>query len=60
MYRTIADTKEAILSGKSVSAIVEDGLIKIDSHHHLNAFVEVFSASARIAALEIDKKINNS
>tara|TARA_B110000285_G_scaffold151356_1_gene168958 strand:- start:6651 stop:8051 length:1401 start_codon:yes stop_codon:yes gene_type:complete len=57
MYRTIADTKEAILSGKSVSAIVEDGLIKIDSHHHLNAFVEVFSASARIAALEIDKKI---
>ena len=59
MFRTIADIKQAIQSGTSAASIVEESLSRIDAHKDLNAFVEVFSASARETALEIDDKIKN-
>lgn len=59
MFRTIADINKAIQSGTSVASIVEESLSRIDAHKDLNAFVEVFSASARETALEIDDKIKN-
>ena len=57
MFRTIADIKQAIESGTSATSIVEQSLSRIAECHDLNAFVEVFSGSAREAALKIDDKI---
>ena len=59
MFKTIADIKQAIQSGTSVASIVEESLDKIAAFNDLNAFVEVFSDSARDAALKIDDKIKN-
>ena len=59
MFRTIADINKAIQSGTSAASIVEESLSIIDEHKDLNAFVEVFSASARKTALKIDEKIKN-
>ncbi len=59
MFRTIADIKQAIKSGTSAASIVEESLSKIAECNDLNAFVEVFSDSAREAALIIDEKIKN-
>lgn len=59
MFRTIADIKQAIKSGTSAASIVEESLSKIAECNDLNAFVEVFSDSAREAALTIDEKIKN-
>jgi len=56
MYRTIADTKEAIQSGTSAVSIVERSLSRIASEKELNAFVEVFSDSAMATAQRVDKK----
>lgn len=57
MFRTIADIKQAIQSGTSAASIVEESLSRITECNDLNAFVEVFSDSAREAALKIDDKI---
>jgi len=59
MFRTIADIKLAIESGSSAMSIVEESLSRINKFKHLNAFVEVFSDTAREAALKIDVKIKN-
>ena len=59
MFRTIADIKHAIESGTSAASIVEESLSRIEKFKHLNAFVEVFSDTAREAALKIDIKIKN-
>ena len=59
MFRTIADIKQAIQSGTSAASIVEESLSRITECNDLNAFVEVFSDSAREAALKIDDKIKN-
>tara|TARA_B100001287_G_scaffold276570_1_gene287930 strand:- start:2970 stop:4373 length:1404 start_codon:yes stop_codon:yes gene_type:complete len=59
MFRTIADIKQAIESGTSVTSIVEESLSRIAECADLNAFVEVFSDSAREVALKIDDKIKN-
>ena len=59
MYRTIKEVKEALLSGESVLSITEYFLGKIDEHKHLNAFLEVFTDSAKEQAQIVDEKINN-
>lgn len=57
MYSSIAATRKALHSGKSVLSIVEHFLKEIDNRNELNAFLEVFSSSARSEALRIDQKI---
>lgn len=59
MYRTIKEVKEALLSGESVLSITEHFLSKIDEHKHLNAFLEVFTDSAKEQAQIVDEKIKN-
>ena len=59
MFRTIADIKQAIESGTSAASIVEESLSRIAECNDLNAFVEVFSDSAREEALKIDDKIKD-
>ncbi len=57
MYSSIAATRKALHSGKTVLSIVEHFLREIDDRKELNAFLEVFSSSARSEALRIDQKI---
>ena len=59
MYRTIKEVKEALLSGETVLSITEYFLGKIDEHKHLNAFLEVFTDSAKVQAQIVDEKIKN-
>ena len=59
MYRTIKEVKEALLSGETVLSITEYFLAKIDEHKHLNAFLEVFTESAKEQAQIVDEKIKN-
>lgn len=57
MFRTYAEVKQAISSGKSVLSIVEHYLGAIREQEHLNAFLEVFEDSAREQARRVDEKI---
>ena len=57
MYRTIAEIQSALHSGKSALDLVEEHLVRIKAHQHLNAFLEVFETSAREQAMVIDAKI---
>ena len=59
MYRTIKEVKEALLSGETVLSITEYFLAKIDEYKHLNAFLEVFTESAKEQAQIVDEKIKN-
>jgi len=59
MYSSIAATRKALHSGKSVLSIVEHFLKEIDDRKELNAFLEVFSTSARSEALRIDQKVKD-
>jgi aspartyl-tRNA(Asn)/glutamyl-tRNA(Gln) amidotransferase subunit A len=59
MYRTIKEVKEALLSGESVLSITEYFLGKIEEHKHLNAFLEVFTDSAKEQAQIVNQKIKN-
>ncbi len=59
MYRTIKEVKEAVLSGETVLSITNYFLEAIDKNRHLNAFLEVFTESARQQALIVDEKIKN-
>ena len=59
MYRTIKEVKEALLSGETVLSITEYFLNKIDENKHLNAFLEVFTDSAKEQAQIVDDKIKN-
>lgn len=57
MYRTFAEVKSAISSGKTVVSIVNEYLERIESHKELNAFLEVFNDSALENARLVDEKI---
>ena len=57
MYKTIADIKQALGSGQSVSSIVESSISNIKGKSSLNAFVEIFEDSARSSAVKVDEKI---
>lgn len=57
MYKTIADIKQALRAGQTVSSIVESSISNIKGKSSLNAFVEIFEDSARAAALKVDEKI---
>lgn len=59
MLRTYAEVQNAIASGVSVMSILEDYLGQIREKEHLNAFLEVFEASAKAKAVEVDEKIKN-
>lgn len=59
MYRTIKEVKEALLSGETVLSITQYFLNKIDENKHLNAFLEVFTDSAKEQAQIVDEKIKN-
>lgn len=57
MYKTIADIKQALGAGQTVSSIVESSISNIKGKSSLNAFVEIFEDSARAAAVKVDEKI---
>ena len=59
MYKTIADIKQALGAGQTVSSIVESSISNIKEKSSLNAFVEIFEDSARAAAVRVDEKIKN-
>lgn len=59
MLRTYAQVKEALASGKTVASILDDYLDAIEKNKDLNAFLEVFEASAKSQAKQIDEKIKN-
>ena len=57
MYKTIADIKQALVAGQTVSSIVESSISNIKEKSSLNAFVEIFEDSARSSAVKVDEKI---
>ena len=57
MYKTFAEVKSALSSGKSVLEVVEFYLDNIQKQSELNAFLEVFEAGAREQAIRVDEKI---
>ncbi|MGB1507420.1 MAG: Asp-tRNA(Asn)/Glu-tRNA(Gln) amidotransferase subunit GatA [Crocinitomicaceae bacterium] len=57
MYKTIADIRQALAAGETVSSIVESSISNIKGKSSLNAFVEIFEDSARSSALIVDEKI---
>jgi len=59
MYRTIQEVKEALLSGETALSITNYFLNNIEKNSHLNAFLEVFSDSAKEQAQIVDQKIKN-
>ena len=59
MYSTFAEVKTALSSGVTVLNILESYLSEIEKTKDLNAFLEVFTDSAKIQAQEIDVKIKN-
>jgi aspartyl-tRNA(Asn)/glutamyl-tRNA(Gln) amidotransferase subunit A len=56
MNKTFAEVKSALASGSSVLNIVESYLSSIQQHSDLNAFLEVFEASAKEQAIRVDEK----
>lgn len=59
MLRTYADVKKAISSEDTVLDILEGYLAAIEANEDLNAFLEVFEASARVQANRVDEKLKN-
>lgn len=59
MFRTFAEVKQAISSGDTVMGILEHYLENIERRKDLNAFLEVFTESAREQAARVDEKIRN-
>jgi aspartyl-tRNA(Asn)/glutamyl-tRNA(Gln) amidotransferase subunit A len=59
MYKTFAEVKDALSSGVSVLDIVEKYLDQIKERPELNAFLEVFTETAKEQAAIVDKKIND-
>ena len=57
MYKTIADIRQALGAGETVSSIVESSISNIKGKSSLNAFVEIFEDSARSSAVKVDEKI---
>ena len=59
MLHTYADVKKALSSGDTVLNILEGYLAAIEANKDLNAFLEVFDASAREKAIQVDEKLKN-
>jgi aspartyl-tRNA(Asn)/glutamyl-tRNA(Gln) amidotransferase subunit A len=60
MYSSLRQIKQALAEGEtSCVDLVDHYLERIESLNHLNAFVEVFTDSAKKQAIEIDEKIKN-
>jgi aspartyl-tRNA(Asn)/glutamyl-tRNA(Gln) amidotransferase subunit A len=59
MYRTFAEVKKALASGESALNIVELYLQRIEARPELNAFLEVFTDSAKEQAKRVDQKIRD-
>ncbi len=57
MYKTFAEVKNALSSGKSVLNIVDEYISAIHKQTELNAFLEVFETTAREQAILVDQKI---
>ncbi|MEX1001699.1 MAG: Asp-tRNA(Asn)/Glu-tRNA(Gln) amidotransferase subunit GatA [Crocinitomicaceae bacterium] len=57
MYRSFAEIKAALTSGKTVVDVTNTYLARIKEKNHLNAFLEVFEQDALLKAEEVDKKI---
>ena len=58
MFHSIKDNRSAISSGMPLMDILDQYLAKIESQKQLNAFLEVFEASAREQVAIIQEKIN--
>lgn len=59
MLHTYADVKKALSSGDTVLNILEGYLAAIEANKDLNAFLEVFDASAREKAIQVDEKLKS-
>jgi len=60
MYKTFADVKQELASGKTACDIVEAYLAEISSKNTgLNAFLEVFESSAKEQAKRVDEKLKS-
>ena len=59
MYRTFAEVKKALASGESALNIVELYIQRIEARPELNAFLEVFTDSAKEQAKRVDQKIRD-
>lgn len=57
MYKTFAEVKYALSSGKSVVEIVDQYLSAIKEQTDLNTFLEVFESDAREHALKVDERL---
>jgi aspartyl-tRNA(Asn)/glutamyl-tRNA(Gln) amidotransferase subunit A len=56
MYKTFAEVKQTLASGKQVLDVVQDYLAEIDRQADLNAYLEVFRDSALEQAKRVDEK----
>jgi aspartyl-tRNA(Asn)/glutamyl-tRNA(Gln) amidotransferase subunit A len=59
MYSTFAEVKNALSSGVTVLSVLESYLAEIEKNKDLNAFLEVFTESAKEQAKLVDEKIKN-
>lgn len=57
MYKSFAEVKSALASGKTVLDIVQDYMRVIERSSDLNAFLEVFESSAKEQAAIVDQKL---
>ncbi len=59
MSKTLSDARDAMSRGTTVSDAVEAALSSADANKELNAFLEVFHASAREQASRVDARVKN-
>ncbi len=59
MYSTFAEVKNALSSGVTVLGILEAYLDEIEKNKDLNAYLEVFTHSAKEQAILVDEKLKN-
>jgi aspartyl-tRNA(Asn)/glutamyl-tRNA(Gln) amidotransferase subunit A len=59
MYSTFAEVKNALSSGVTVLGILEAYLDEIEKNKDLNAYLEVFTDSAKEQAILVDEKLKN-
>jgi len=57
MWATLAEVKQNLNSGKTLTEIVKGYFTQIQQHKDLNAFVEVFETESLQRATEIERKI---
>ncbi|HLG03326.1 MAG TPA: Asp-tRNA(Asn)/Glu-tRNA(Gln) amidotransferase subunit GatA [Bacteroidia bacterium] len=59
-YFSLSELREDLTAGRtSCIALVDYYLDRIENHRHLNAFLEVFSDSARAKAAAVDQKLKS-